>query len=1091
MKTRLSLFCIAITMLLSFSIANAQQFGQLGGGGIGGQQSAFRAVSGDLLQPGLPGRLWFETNFADQGLGFEGSYLTLGGKTRLFQDFLDGRWLLEGQFNHSIDDDGGLFLNIGIERVFSIAPANADISVGVFYDYDEDDQQTFSDGFHQIGISGAIKTPRFDLIGNGYLPVGTDNFTLGDLSGGNAFVGNNIALQSGIESALQGFDVTLRTRPHQLAFGNGFVDFGVYHYDSDIVDPFAGGRLRAGIQLINGIQLAAEVNHDERFDTTGALSLVFNFGGYRNGRGSEYAGLARDLEQFARNDHIVRFSQDLIVATNPLTGQAFNVIHANNTQLGIGDGTVESPFATLAEAEAASSVDDVIFVNVGDGTDTGYQNGIALQDRQQLLSGGGTQFVQNADGTLVAVTAPGSVAATISNVGGNEVVSLADGNVVAGVNIDATGATFGVFGSGVNGGTISDSTIMGATLDGVGLQNVAGNFSFTNNTISDNMQDGVFVDGSTDPTAVFNFTNNVVDMNVFEGIHLADFEASNVILNGNQTSNNGRNGVKIDNALNSLGAGTDILLTNHVADSNGANGVTIEEGSGSVTVAGGAFTNNAAAGLSLTNWQATGDDAITIGTLPDGTQPDFSNNSVGINLSLAGAGLTQTVTIDDATINNNDRGIVASADGVDTVLNLNVGGTTTINNSANQAIDHIAQGGATINSVIAGDDAANPLVINNNATNGGIASAINFTLDGTDPDNRTRINAVVRDVNVVNASGGQALNINGTGESVIDLLVEDSTLQSAGTAVQVNLNNTINGELNRTFFDNVNFFGTTGFVGNSQPGTLWDISITNSLFDGDGNPVLGGPPLFSGANGLVLTTTGGVIPGTMDSDNFTRLNFASNTVQDFIFDGVQIMTFGDAQLFTTITSNQITNNGPGQDNDGMTDDGVLDGPTMAFDPATGFFFDGIDITAAGTSTISLAASNNTFLNNFQRSLDLATVGGGQILATATGNSFASDIGADGTMVSLDLFTGQVGVLNTGGQISLSLSSNTFASMPTVDVNNMGAPGNVTIGLDGLSNGFNAAGLPGVFTPSAFGLTDALIDAEANTFEANGFEDVDH
>ena len=120
MKTRLSLFCTAITMLLSFSIANAQQFGQLGGGGIGGQQSAFRAVSGDLLQPGLPGRLWFETNFADQGLGFEGSYLTLGGKTRLFQDYLDGRWLLEGQFNHSIDYDGGLFLDIGIERVFSI-----------------------------------------------------------------------------------------------------------------------------------------------------------------------------------------------------------------------------------------------------------------------------------------------------------------------------------------------------------------------------------------------------------------------------------------------------------------------------------------------------------------------------------------------------------------------------------------------------------------------------------------------------------------------------------------------------------------------------------------------------------------------------------------------------------------------------------------------------------------------------------------------------------------------------------------------------------------------------------------------------------
>ena len=1083
MKTRLSLFCIAITMWLNFSIANAQQFGPQGSD-IGGQQSAFQAVSGELLQPGLPGRLWFETNFADQGLGFDGSYLTLGGKTRLFQDFLDGRWLLEGQFNHSIEDDGGLFVNIGIERVFSISSANADISFGVFYDYDEDDQQTFSNGFHQIGVSGAIKTPRFDLIGNGYLPVGTDNFTLGDITGASPFVGNNVALQAGIESALQGFDLTLRTRPKQLAFGNGFVDFGVYHYDSDIVDPFAGGRLRAGFQLINGIQLAAEVNHDERFDTTGALNLVFNFGGYRNGRGSEYAGLARDLEQYARNDHIVRFSQDLIVATNPLTGQPFNVIHANNLQLGVGDGTVESPFATLAEAEAASSVDDIIFVNVGDGTDTGYQDGISLQDRQQLLSGGGTQFIQNIDGTLVELTTPGSVAATISNAGGNEVVLLADDNVIGGINIDATGATNGVFGSGISGGTFNDTTITGATLDGVGLVNVAGDFSFTNNTITNNMRDGVFVDGSTDPTAVFNFTNNIVDTNVGEGIHLADFQATSVFLNNNQTSNNGGNGVEIENALNPLG--TDILLTNHLADANGENGVSIEEGSGSVAVVGGNFTNNAGAGLSLTNWQTTGDDAVLISALPDGTQGNFSNNIVGINTDLDVAGLTQTVTIDGATINNNDRGVVATADGVGTVLNLNVGGTTTINNSANQAIDHIAEGGATINSVIAGDDAANPLVINNNATNGGITSAISFTLDGTDPLNRTEINALVRDVNVVNASGGAALNVNGTGESVIDLLVEDSTLQTGGNAVQVNLDTAINGEINRTFFDNVNFFGGNGFVGNSQPGTLWDISITNSLFDGDGNPVLGAPAFFAGANGLVLTTTGGVIPGTMDSDNFTRLNFASNTVQDFIFDGVLITTLGDAQLFTTITSNQFINNGPGQDNDGMTDDGVLDGPTMPFDQNTGFFFDGIDIAAGGTSTISLVASNNTFLNNFQRSLDLTTLGG-QIFASTTGNSFASDIGFDGTMVSLDLVAGEVGVMTGGGQISLSASSNTFASFPTIDINNGGAPGDVAIGLDGLTNGFNAAALPGVFAPSAFGLADALIDAEDTAFQAIGFD----
>ena len=423
MKTRLSQICIAITMLLYVSIANAQQFGP--GSSIGGQQSAFRAVRGDLLQPGLPGRLWFETNFADEGLGYNGSYLSLGGKTRLFQDRLDGRWLFEGQLNQSIEDDGGFFTTVGIERVFSIKPANADVSMGVFYTYDGDDQQSFSDGFNQLGVSTAIKSRYVDVIANGYFPVNTTAFTLGDPTGQQIFVGNNIALQAGLENALQGFDVTMRVRPRQLAFGNGYIDFGGYHYDSDddLVDNFAGGRLRLGFQLINSLNVSAEINQDERFDTTGVLSASWTFGNTNSGFGSEYAGLARDLEQFARNDHIVRFSQDLIVAINPLTGQPFNVIHANNTQDGIGNGTIESPFATLAEAEAASAVNDIIFVGVGDGTDTGYQERYrSPRQSATALQSGGTQFVSKTPTVHWSQHLSAALGATISNAGGNAVV---------------------------------------------------------------------------------------------------------------------------------------------------------------------------------------------------------------------------------------------------------------------------------------------------------------------------------------------------------------------------------------------------------------------------------------------------------------------------------------------------------------------------------------------------------------------------------------------------------------------------------------------------------------------------------------------
>ena len=61
MKKRLSFFCMALMVLLSANVADAQLLNR-----GGGQQAAFQSVSGDLLQPGLPGRLWISTSFADR-----------------------------------------------------------------------------------------------------------------------------------------------------------------------------------------------------------------------------------------------------------------------------------------------------------------------------------------------------------------------------------------------------------------------------------------------------------------------------------------------------------------------------------------------------------------------------------------------------------------------------------------------------------------------------------------------------------------------------------------------------------------------------------------------------------------------------------------------------------------------------------------------------------------------------------------------------------------------------------------------------------------------------------------------------------------
>ena len=1112
MKTRLSLICIAITMLLCVSIAHAQHFGGPGGG-FGGQQSAFQAVQGDLLQPGLPGRLWFETNFADRGLGFNGNYLTLGGKTRLFQDRFDGRWLFEGQIHQSIEDDGGFFANVGLERVFSIEPANADISIALFYDYDGDDQQIFSDGFNQLGITTAIKSRHVDLIANGYFPINTKSFTLGDPTGQNIFVGNNIALQAGIENALQGFDVTMRVRPKQLAFANGYIDFGGYHYNSedDLTDNFAGGRLRAGFQLINSLNLVAEVNQDERFDTTGVLSVGWTFGNTNSGFGSEYAGLARDLEHLTRNDHIVRFSQDLVVAINPLTGFPINVVHANNTATGPGDGTFESPFPTLAGAENASTVNDVIFVDVGDGTDTGYQDGITLQDNQQLLSSGGTQFVQNADGTLVAISNNG-VGATISNAGGNAVVTLANNNIVGGLNIDAIGANFGVFGSGITGGTFGGGTfnnlsISGANLDGIGLQGVAGDWDFNSNNIAGNSRDGIFINGTVGSDAVFTFDQNVIDGNVRDGIHMLNYEAATVVLTGNQTTNQGRHGVNLENALDPNGNGTDIFVFNHLSDANGGNGVIVDEGAGSIFLAGGTFTNNSAAGLAITNWSTDMDgDVISIAPLDNGIRPNFNNNNVGINLRVDN-GTTSTVNITDATIDGNARGVVATAENVGSVINLSIGGTTSFDINANEAVAQVVDNGGTINSLIEGS-AANRLVVSGNSFDGG--ATFNFLLDGDDPNNRSTINSVIRNVDV-NSFFGPALAVDGLGESQINLLVEDSLLLTTGlgtTAVTIDLDNNLNGVVQRTFFDNVDIRGDTGVIANTQPGTLADISITNSfvrssgtLNDGSFTPFFGDdgttgtPELFPpfldiiGDTGIIVTATGGGIPGALISDNLTRFNLLGTTVEDFTFNGIELNAFGDAQLLANLRANDILRNGPGLNDDGTSDNGVPnDSPIQLFlpTPDEGFFSNGLVVTANDVSTISLDVTNNNFLFSFQRSMVLQTFGNGTLNANVDSNRFTGDVGFDVTGInSVDFLFGEIGLANNGGTINLDLSSNAFDSVPVVI--DVGSPA-INLGLDGFSNNFTVADVVGApFTPSVFGLAEIFNDAEAELFETAGFE----
>ena len=1005
MKKKLTLVTFAAAFAAMFGMDLDLATAQFATGPRLGNQvqepDTFRQVATDL-NVGLPGRLWVSTNFADEGLGYNGSYVTVGGKRRLFEDFLDGRWLTEARLHHSIEDDGGFFANVGIERVFSIKSAQSDIVVGGWYDFDGDEQGNFGNDFSQIGINAAIKTRRWDLVGNGYFPIGTRNFT----TGGGIFLGNNIQLAPGINSALTGFDVTLRLRPKQLAFMNGALELGGYGYSSDLVNSFGGGRVRLSAQTRRGFSVGVEVNHDDRFRTTGSLGIGYVFGA-KGAVGGEYSSLGRDLEETIRNDHIVRFSQDIELAIDPDTGAAFNVVHVNNTADGtIGDGSAETPFDELVDAELNSSPGDIIYVNVGDGTDFLYDQGITLQDDQFLFSTGARNLLQTAQGTFVFNDA--GVGATISNAGGTEVVRLADNNVIGGVNIDATGADNGIFASGVTDGTINGTTITGAINDGLLATNVSGDWVIQNTTASNNGRDG---------------------------LHFLNSTADSITLNSNTTNTNSRHGIFLDDAITDGGT-IDIVST--TSNGNAGFGVIVAESDGNLNIVDATINNNTVGGIVTRNVTNSDPNQGTFVGISDGGVSSVSGNRAGANLEfeLDGDDLTQDVLVTGLTIDDGGRGIVGSTDGDNTLLNIDIIDTVSISDNDNDGILLTASGGSTIDTNILSTTGV-PLQIVDN----GIISGDGISLNATGTDVSLPPSRIISDIDNVriqlpgNSSGGNGIGIASTGNAVAEsdinnvdierILVGDGTVPNnfnvngnglitgGDFGISLVFANSGGGDVNHVDVSNSTIEADNGIFLSTAANTFADLSVADSVIQAAGPRAVGRGPGLNNPTGTNFGDVGIQVLATGDAtdiadDNLTRVTVDRTLIQDFsgllstglgdpAFNGlnealqgaaVDAFGFGDANLLLTLRGNQILNNGSGHnldaDGDGFFGEG---GVSAAENPGTVLFYDAVSVNALDSSVISTRISGNFFQDNFERAISLDTYDNATINAQVSGNAF--------------------------------------------------------------------------------------------------------
>lgn len=1040
MKTILPLICLT---LASVGLTSLPASGQIMGNGVppsvaaGGQPTVTPFQS--AVATSWPGRYWFGVNLADNGFGYSGSYASLGVKTRLFDDYFDGRWLVEGRGHISLDR-GGLFGNLGLERVFSVDAAGADIVFGAWYDIDDDKPGNFAHTLTQFSLNAGIRTDKMDIYANGFIPTGPKDYSLGDPTGQNVFLRNSIVVQPGIDSALEGWDANVRVRPELASMVNGSAELGVYYYKSDLIESFVGVRARAGMQLPAGMVLNADINHDDRFDWTGSINVGWIMGG--SGPNAEYAGLGRDLERTSRPDHIARYQQDLVLAIDPDTGSPYVVWHVDNSVASSGDGSFENPFATLDEAEAASGADNVIFVRDGRGSFAGYNNGIALKTGQLLLGDGVNHLVPIQGGGLFSVFGDlDGARPTITNTGA-AAVTLASRNTVRGFVIDGNGSAMsnGIQGNGSASGTIEDVQIFGApALNGIALDGVSGAWRFARNDIRTALIDGIAVTNVTDPTARFTFDRNQVLNNVRDGIRFDTWNGSQVVMTNNDVSSNGRDGVNLNNYT---GTNVDIDFNNHTGNSNARNGVALTTGIGSFNMENSRITGNVGSGIAITDFQDGPGSAMTVVA-----NSVITGNGVGggSGIDIRQSAGDQRVIIRNNTIDGNGIGINTIADGVGNALTVDVRNQISISNNTADAIRVASRGGSTTNFNLFNTNGV--LTMANNGGAGGLGIAF-FAEDGGGPT--SVINADIRNIAMTGTGAGNAASgIFGSAQGDAQLLLDiaDSSFTggvggssllfdfdaNAGAVSRVSV---VDSTINASGIDAVNF--------NIAAASQVDI-------------ILQGLTMNGGSRGVNINMSG---------TSMTRMSATDNNISGFTFDGMSLVTGDNSQFLATISGNTITGNGPGLD------------PTM--DP----YFDGINILSAGASRQSLRIDNNNISGNQEFGMDINTLGTSQIDVLLTGNTISNnDTGTNSPGVN-DFQS----VNGATGTLCLAMSTNFYALNANVVNNN--APANYTVELDGATNGPgvpNFIGGVGNFNVVPFGTTCLPnIQAQEAVFAGAGF-----
>lgn len=670
--------------------------------------------------------------------------------------FLEGKMLVN-------TSNGALGGNLLLGHRFSTSGNSV---FGGYVSYDA--RNTGDAVFNQIGTGLEFISKDWDVRLNGYIPVGDTKATLAtSFPGGATFSGNSLQLDRLRlqQQSLSGVDLEVGRK--LSAWNNGELRgyAGTYLYSGEGIDSFLGVKGRLVAQL-DGLQTGVALQHDSNFGT----SLTFNVGlslGGNSRRNTNNSALASMGDSTVRQPTILvdnRIVKDSVAAINATSGQALSIIHVAP---GGSNGTVESPFGTVAQAIAVAKAGDIIYVRptgtvippftIPNGVSVLSNAPVQLVNTTQLgnvrlpFSGSGTQPI------IQGTFAPGQLANAqgVVTLGSNSVLSGFDVRVNDPNTNPATGGgRRGIQAKDVSNVSILNNTVRNAFGEGIYLENVTGKALIDGNTV-------IGTRNNSDTVATSNFTEyngSIFAVNSRGAIDLT-------ISNNRVEMQAGATGYDVDGietnlcrdfagespnpfAACSTAASATYNILNNVVVGNGAVGgaEAIDTNVGSNGTANFVIRGN--------NLTAPPDNGITL---------DINKNAAGTSTGKA------TLLIENNIINGVGR------DGIDIDVQGASETTATIRNNqltgiTQRGFDVETMEAAKLQLVIEGNTITNTTPITSSS------DVARFRIGNT-TGATSNVNAAIRN----NTSTTDSLNINANNNSNLCLQVENNRLTNAST----------------------------------------------------------------------------------------------------------------------------------------------------------------------------------------------------------------------------------------------------------------------------------------------------------------------